>query len=103
MLFVIIPLYKPCEKSLLYPLVKKLPTGQLRKHEQACSGCYVESHWREFDSYCETCEGLSELFYIYHHRLAQIRSNALKARFKQVHGRPPLNVLELMEWSDTQH
>ena len=29
MLFVLIPLYKPCEKSLLYPLVKKLPTGQL--------------------------------------------------------------------------
>ena len=27
MLFVLIPLYKPCEKSLLYPLVKKLPTG----------------------------------------------------------------------------
>ncbi len=27
MLFVLIPLYKPCEKSLLYPIVKKLPTG----------------------------------------------------------------------------
>jgi hypothetical protein len=26
-LFVLIPLYKPGEKSLLYPLVKKLPTG----------------------------------------------------------------------------
>ena len=28
MLFVLIPLYKPCEKSLLYPMDKKLPTGQ---------------------------------------------------------------------------
>jgi len=27
LLFVLIPLYKPGEKSLLYPLVKKLPTG----------------------------------------------------------------------------
>ncbi len=26
-LFVLISLHKPCEKSLLYPLVKKLPTG----------------------------------------------------------------------------
>ncbi len=26
-LFVFIPLHKPYEKSLLYPLVKKLPTG----------------------------------------------------------------------------
>jgi hypothetical protein len=29
LLFVLIPHYKPCEKRLLYPLVKKLPTGQL--------------------------------------------------------------------------
>jgi hypothetical protein len=29
MLFVLIPLYRPCEKSLLYPLVKKRPTGLL--------------------------------------------------------------------------
>jgi hypothetical protein len=29
MLFVLIPHYKPCEKRLLYPLVKKLLTGQL--------------------------------------------------------------------------
>jgi hypothetical protein len=28
MLFVLIPHYKPCEKSLLYPIVKKLPIGQ---------------------------------------------------------------------------
>jgi len=28
-LFVLIPLHKTCEKSLLYPLVKKLPTGQM--------------------------------------------------------------------------
>jgi hypothetical protein len=27
MLFVLIPLYTACEKKLLYPLVKKLPTG----------------------------------------------------------------------------
>jgi hypothetical protein len=30
MLFVLIPRYKPCEKSLLYPIVKKLTTGRLR-------------------------------------------------------------------------
>ena len=29
LLFVLIPHYKPCEKRLLYPLVKKLPTGQM--------------------------------------------------------------------------
>jgi hypothetical protein len=28
-LFVFILLHKPCEMSLLYPLVKKLPTGHL--------------------------------------------------------------------------
>jgi len=27
MSFILIPLYKPCEKGLLYPLVKKLPTA----------------------------------------------------------------------------
>ncbi len=28
-LFVFIPLHKPCEKNLLYPIVKKLLKGQL--------------------------------------------------------------------------
>jgi hypothetical protein len=34
MLFVLISHYKPCEKSLLYPIVKKLPTVQ-----QGCLLC----------------------------------------------------------------
>ncbi len=29
MLFVFIPLHKPCEKNQLYPIVKKLLTGQI--------------------------------------------------------------------------
>jgi len=33
--FVLVPLHKPCEKSLLYPIVRKLLTGQLLMHEAA--------------------------------------------------------------------
>jgi len=38
LLFVLIPLYKPGEKSLLYPLVKKLPTGQRAMDQGRMSG-----------------------------------------------------------------
>ena len=37
-LFVLIWLHKPCEKSLLYPIVKKLPTGHLHKHDYVKRG-----------------------------------------------------------------
>ena len=38
MLFVLIPHYKPCEKSLLYSFVKKLPTGPLLKKLHSLAG-----------------------------------------------------------------
>jgi hypothetical protein len=39
-LFVLVPLHKPCEKSLLYPFAKKLLTGHLVLYAHAGSpGC----------------------------------------------------------------
>jgi hypothetical protein len=75
---------------------------QMRKllsdHQDNCENCYVESHWKEFESYCEKCEELSERFYIYAHRLDHLAAKRAHAAFEQANGRPPATKLEFVEW-----
>lgn len=50
-LFVLIPLHKPCEKSLLDPIVKKLPTGPMLSLNSlpfhVMDTCKLQLHKRE--------------------------------------------------------
>jgi len=75
---------------------------ELRAHTDDCKECHVESHWKEFESYCEACEELSDKFYIYANRLQRLDTKAMKQRFYEAHGRKHTSILELVEWEDTQ-
>lgn len=75
---------------------------ELRVHTEGCKECHVESHWKEFDSYCEACEELSDRFYIYSNRIHHLETKALQQRFYEAHGRRHASVLELVEWDDAQ-
>ena len=73
---------------------------QLKEHQEQCPNCYITSYWREFESFCEKCEELNDLFYLYARRLTHIQHKEDVRCFEQVHGRPPQNPLELVLWLD---
>lgn len=76
--------------------------SELRVHQEACPDCFIESYWKEFEGYCERCQEISDLFYLYAHRLQHIETKKLERRFQVAHGRKHTSVLELVEWQDQQ-